>query len=119
MNSLGRWDGILLAVLLLLLGGFFLSGGRDGEAVYGEIHLEGELYRRIELTGHEGREVFEIETPRGRNTVVVEDESIFVDSADCPDKVCVRTGKLRKPGETAACLPHKLLIEIVKKGPQP
>ena len=32
--------------------------------------------------------------------------------ADCPDLVCVKTGKAQKKGDVIACLPHKLLIEV-------
>ena len=119
MKKFGRADIFLMAfMLLLLLAGalFFRLEGENN--LYGEITLDGELYRRIELTGHRGRESFEIETPKGRNTILIEDETIRVLEADCPDKICVKTGRLSKAGETAACLPHKLLIEI-KAGPLP
>ena len=42
----------------------------------------------------------------------IEDESIAVVDADCPDLVCVKTGKASKKGDVIACLPHKLLIEV-------
>lgn len=32
--------------------------------------------------------------------------------ADCPDKICVNTGWLDKPGETAVCLPNRAVISI-------
>jgi hypothetical protein len=35
----------------------------------------------------------------------------FVQS-DCPDKVCVHSGFLNMPGQTAACLPNKVLLYI-------
>ena len=119
MRRLGRGDGLLLAVLLiLLLGAYLLFGSKGGGSLYAEISIEGELYRRIELTGHRGRESLALATARGQNVVVVEDEEIFVSEADCPDKICVRTGRLSKAGDTAACLPHKILIEV-KEGPLP
>ena len=31
---------------------------------------------------------------------------------DYPDRICVKTGPIRKKGEVIACLPHRLLIEI-------
>lgn len=33
-------------------------------------------------------------------------------TADCPDKVCVVTGWLSKPGQLAACVPGRLLVRI-------
>ena len=35
-----------------------------------------------------------------------------MEDADCPDKVCVKTGKIKKPGQTIVCLPHRTVIEI-------
>ena len=48
----------------------------------------------------------------GENTIHIEGESISVTHADCPDQVCVRTGRAEKKGDVIACLPHKLLIEV-------
>lgn len=36
----------------------------------------------------------------------------FMDS-DCPDKICVKTGRLSRVGETAACLPNAVILKIV------
>ena len=35
-----------------------------------------------------------------------------MEDADCPDKVCVKTGKIKNPGQTIVCLPHRTVIEI-------
>ena len=119
MKKLGRGDAALAALLLvILLGGAFFFHARAGEACYAEVTVGGELFKRVELTGHRGREVIVVENERGRNLIVVEEESIFVAEADCPDQICVKTGRLSKAGEMAACLPHKLLIEV-KRGPLP
>ena len=119
MMESGKGDCYLLALLLAVLAGaFWLFAGEEKASLYAEIRVEGELCKRIELTGHRGKETVEIVSDRGRNLIQVEDESICVLEADCPDKVCVKTGSLSKNGQTAACLPHKLLLEI-KEGPLP
>ena len=33
--------------------------------------------------------------------------------ANCPDKVCIHTGFINKPGQSIVCLPHKINIKIV------
>ncbi|QSX07017.1 NusG domain II-containing protein [Sedimentibacter sp. zth1] len=43
------------------------------------------------------------------------DGSICFEESDCPDKVCIRSGKLRRVGESAACLPNKIILKIVPK----
>ena len=84
----------------------------DENAVRADIVLDGKPYRSVLLTRHSGQETIEITTEKGSNTLLIDDESIAVISADCPDKVCVQAGKLTRPGDVAACLPHGLLIEI-------
>ena len=76
------------------------------------ISVDGSVRREIPLTTHRGRETIAIETAEGRNTIVIDDSAIAVTDADCPDRICVKTGPIRKKGEVIACLPHRLLIEI-------
>lgn len=47
-----------------------------------------------------------------RNKIVVKDGSIFIEDSDCPDKVCVHSGKISKSGQTICCLPNKVLIRV-------
>ena len=73
---------LCLAAVALILLGVFWAWPRQQDTAYGEITLEGQLYRRIQLTGHRGREVIPVRTERGENIIVVEDEEIFVQEAD-------------------------------------
>lgn len=52
----------------------------------------------------------------GSNVVRVEDGSVSVISADCPDHNCVRMGRLSRPGDTSVCLPHRFLIRLAGEG---
>ena len=36
-----------------------------------------------------------------------------MEDADCPDRLCVKQGRIKKVGESIVCLPHKVVIEIV------
>ena len=37
---------------------------------------------------------------------------VRISESDCPAKVCIHAGWINRPGETIACLPNKLLVEI-------
>ncbi len=50
----------------------------------------------------------------GFNLLVIKDGKAYISEADCPDKLCVKQGKVSKEGETVICLPHKVVIEIVE-----
>ena len=47
-----------------------------------------------------------------RNRILVERGRIRFSEANCPDLVCVRTGWISRPGETAVCLPNRVSIRI-------
>ncbi len=56
-----------------------------------------------------------IKLPQNEHVVFhqYEDGSIGFESSDCPDKVCIRSGKLSHVGSSAACLPNKIILKIV------
>ena len=47
-----------------------------------------------------------------QNTLVIKDGKAFVESADCPDKICVSHRAISNVGETIVCLPHKVVISV-------
>lgn len=47
------------------------------------------------------------------DVITVEKGRIRFSSADCPDKSCVHTGWIDRSGQTAACLPNRVLIKLV------
>ena len=48
----------------------------------------------------------------GYNKISIQKDAIKITDANCPDKLCVRTGSLSYTGDIAVCLPHGLMIEI-------
>jgi hypothetical protein len=40
-------------------------------------------------------------------------EAAFIHS-DCPDKICVHTGFIAYDGQSASCLPNKVVITVKK-----
>ena len=79
------------------------------EGTYALVQVQQEQRYRLDLQ-KETELVVEDET--GFNKIKVKDGAIGVTEADCPDKVCVRTGYISKTGEVIACLPHELTVTI-------
>lgn len=48
----------------------------------------------------------------GHLTVVIENGSVYVRDADCPDKVCEHTGAIRRVNQIIACMPNGVVIRI-------
>ena len=54
-------------------------------------------------------------------TLVIEDGKAFIEHSDCPDKVCIKTGKIHLSAERIVCLPNKVTVIIrgEKTGDEP
>jgi hypothetical protein len=114
---LGRWwaPGDILIVLAVVTLSVFLiaqsvigaGGGSDlevrvtanGKEVL--VHPLGEDSEELAVQGYEGESYLEISGGRVR----------MIDSA-CPDKLCVKSGWISRPGESIVCLPNRVVIEI-------
>lgn len=48
----------------------------------------------------------------GTNKVTIKDGYAYMEYADCPDKICIKQGKINKKGQTITCLPNKITVSI-------
>jgi len=99
--------GVVLAVALvsLVIMRMMASGGTQVV-----ITQNGEVYGTYDLK--ENRTIY-IEGGSGTNTVKIQDGSVSMIEASCPDQVCVHTHPLSKEkGGIIVCLPHKVVVEL-------
>ena len=96
----------LLAALICC--GLWLGLRRDGAAVI--VEQDGKETARYALD--ENRTV-RIEGQGGYNLLVIEGGETWLSEADCPNLLCVKTGKIRYAGQSIVCLPHRLAVRIV------
>ena len=50
----------------------------------------------------------------GRNKIYIKGGQVYVAEADCPDQICVRHQPVSRDQETIVCLPHRLVIEVIR-----
>lgn len=103
---------------LLLLGGLaavglalfaLLSLGRD-DGVQVLVRVDGVVTQRFSLS--EPRS-YTIQTrDEGLNELRIDDGAVWLESANCPDCLCVKQGKIRYAGESIICLPHGVVVEL-------
>ena len=104
--------GIIAAVIAgMLLFRLYYSGSGDLTAV---IRQNGKVIRTVDLETVTKPERFKV-TGAYEDVILIEKGRIRFEDADCPDKVCVKTGWLDQSGDTAACLPNRTVIEIKAK----
>ena len=105
-GDIGLIVGCLLAALICC--GLWLGLRRDGAAVV--VDQDGKETARYALD--ENRTV-RIEGQGGYNLLVIEGGEAWLLEADCPNLLCVKTGKIRYAGQSIVCLPHKVAVRIV------
>lgn len=93
---------LLLAAVLYLL----LTGGRTAGAEV-IVRVNGQETARYSLS-RDG----EYPLNGGSNILVIGGGEAWLRDANCPDKLCVRQGKIRLNGQTITCLPNKLTVTV-------
>lgn len=95
---------LILSILLFVL--FTLTTA--GQSEYVQIIYDGNVIDTLPLDSDTEY------SPDTNNNIIIEikDGKVRFKSSDCPDKVCVNTGWLSSPGQTAVCLPNKISIVI-------
>ena len=73
------------------------------------ISIDNKEYETVSLKENEK---VVIENEYGKNVVIIKDGQVYVETADCPDKTCVKQGKIMKTGQSIVCLPHRMTVTI-------
>lgn len=111
-----KWDLIIISGLFVISFlpyiGIKTIIGTQAESTYAYIAISDELYKEIPLTGQMSQKQIEIENEYGKNTIMIENESIAIVESDCPDHLCEEFGFKNTVGDIIVCLPHQLYIEI-------
>ena len=78
----------------------FFAAKASGDTLYAEVWQDDKLVERVELTDTTDRTI----DLDGHNVIVLSGKTAVMQSADCPDQVCVRTGRLPVPDRSrSAC----------------
>lgn len=105
------WADLLLAAAVLLTAVgllWYFSTGEAGKQV--AVTVADRQYRLSlsedtvqDFAGQNGHTV----------TVVIQNGTVRVSKATCPDKLCVHSGTLSRAGQTAACVPAGVVLRIL------
>lgn len=103
-----RYDIILIAALLVLalVLWLFLAAGKDqGSRLVVRVDGEEQAVYPLDKDGR-------YELNGGSNILIVQGGEAWLEDAVCPDKLCVRQGKIRLTGQVITCLPNKLTVTV-------
>ena len=106
------WIIIFLSLLFICTGLSLWIFLKPTKKTVANVYLDGKCVRSVDLSKVTESFEFTVESERGMNVIRVEQGSISVIDADCPDLVCVKTGKIHTAAAPICCLPHRLVIKI-------
>lgn len=106
-----RADLILLLATLAIAGAIALALRASSPAgAYAVVYVDGVESARYPLDkdAEETLQGFD----GGFNALVVQDGEAYIRDADCPDRICVREGRIGKNGQSVICLPHRIVVTV-------
>ena len=110
-----KLDLIIISILIIAAGISWLVinilSGSKGDHV--EI-MKGSAIEKIIPLGTDGE--YEIKSDDLVNIVRIKNGQVWMEEANCPDRLCVKQGKIDKNGQSIICLPHKITVKIVSGG---
>ncbi len=102
-----KWLALILALILAASAAALLLAPKNGSRA--RIYKDGELFCIIDLSGVS--EPYTVEVGGG-NIVRVERGRIRMESADCPDRLCVNQGWSSSSAKPIVCLPNRVMIIV-------
>ena len=103
-----RYDLILIGALLVVsLAVVLITTLTRREGGYVEVEKNGELIATYSLSVNG-----EYSLNGGTNVLVIEGGVAYLKDANCPDKTCVKTGKIRYVNQSIICLPNEISITV-------
>ena len=107
------WSAAILFAVSGAVSAYILFFAPHGELV--EIVSDGQVLYTLDLSKEKKREIT-IEYQGRKNIIAVENGDIYMKEADCPDHICINTGRLRSSGVPIVCLPNRLIIRYKNSG---
>jgi hypothetical protein len=103
---------IVLAAMQLRAGRAEHKLSAAGNSVIVEVY--GERTHAIPFSRISGSSALRIQVGDGREATLEISESgrVRVTESTCPDKICVRTGWISRPGQSIVCLPNRVVVRI-------
>ena len=105
-------DLLIFLLAAVLAGAGFLQWLPKSGAPVAVIEQDGKEVRRVELSSIIQPETLVLEGEISV-TVLLEPGKVSIVHSDCPDQICVNTGVLTRPGQSAVCLPARVAVRIV------
>ncbi len=104
-------DLILLGVLVTLaLSSYFALDSISGDGDVVIVEVQDRVVQKLKLNEPGD---FAIQGIEGQVHLKVDNGRVAIVEADCPNRICVRTGWRFRSGEVIVCVPNKTIVRIL------
>ena len=110
-----RNDIILVLCLLLIavIGLAYLYLFRDkGDTV--KVTVDGNQIGIYSLNENMTKDIITGENGENLNRLIIKDGKAYMETATCPDGICVNHNPIFRDGESIVCLPNGVVVTIIK-----
>lgn len=114
-NRLRRNDIILILTLLLIasIGAVYLFFFREeGNTVV--VTIDGKSYGVYSLNENLTKDIYSGEEDKDLNRLIIRDGKAYIESASCPDGICVNHKPIFRQGESIVCLPNGVVVTVIE-----
>lgn len=78
------------------------------------IRIESEDGNREILVTPDSQETLKLRGPLGETTVAIRNGKVWVVFSPCPDKTCLKMGKIPDNTDFIACIPNRVVIRMIR-----
>lgn len=108
---LKKGDIAVILVILVAAALFWFFRTQQTDRLEAVITVNGETVETIDLSAVKEKRIIELDTDP-KVVIAAENGTIYFESAECDDKLCINCGKLSRKGDTAVCLPAKTVVTV-------
>ena len=106
---------ILALLIVSAVGMLFLFVFREsGDTV--KVTVDGELYGIYSLSEDRTEDILTGEGASHLNCLVISGGKASMETADCPDGICVAHRPIFRDGESIVCLPNRVVVTVIIDG---
>ena len=99
---------LLVLITIAILALINQNTGKKCDTV--KIYVDSKLVSSLPLDENAVREVC-----GGKNRIRIENGCAFMEYADCPDKLCIKQGKISDNSHDIVCLPNKVTVKVTRE----
>ena len=103
---------IVLILFVAIIGMLYLFVLRSGGNTV-KVTVDGKVYGTYKLTQNIIEDIITGENGEKLNRLVVKDGKAYMETATCPDGICVEHRPIFRDGESIVCLPQRVVITVI------